>query len=418
MSRVLVVARREYLERVRSKTFLAATLLGPLLLAGFTVGPGLLMARQRAKPLRVSVLDAGGGLREAVEASLLRRRAEGQPRFTLVAAPAGDAEAARTALSGSVLRGEVDGFLLLPEGALAQGKAEYYGKNVSNFQDIRLLDRAVGEAYVARRLTAAGLDAPGIEAATKGLDLKTIRLTASGAREDTGGSFLLSMVLLTILYTSLLMWGAALMNGVIEEKTNRVVEVVVSSLPTRDLFLGKLMGVGSVALTQFLVWAASLLVVGLYTAGAAAGGGFQLPEISPVMLAAFVTYFVLGFFVYGSLYTAVGASVNNQQEAQNLAFPVMMPLILAFVFFPVVLRSPDGTLAVALSLVPFLTPMLMFLRISVVTPPVWQIALSVVLMLLTIAAVNWLAARIYRVGILMYGKRPTLPEILRWALVR
>ena len=140
----------------------------------------------------------------------------------------------------------------------------------------------------------------------------------------------------------------------------------------------------------------------------------RLPELSPFLLVAFVLFFLLGYFLYGSMYASIGAAVNTTQEAQSLVFPVMMPLILSVVFYPMVLTAPDSRLSVALSLVPFFAPLLMFLRMTAVSPPAWQVALSMILMLATIAGITWAAARIYRVGILMYGKRPTFPEIIRW----
>jgi ABC-2 type transport system permease protein len=154
-------------------------------------------------------------------------------------------------------------------------------------------------------------------------------------------------------------------------------------------------------------------VISAAGAGEASALG-AIPELSPFLLVAFVLYFLLGYFLYGSMYASVGAAVNTTQEAQSLVFPVMMPLILSVVFYPMVLSSPDSPLAVVLSLVPFFAPLLMFLRMTAVSPPAWQVVLSMLLMVATIAGITWAAARIYRVGILMYGKRPTLPEIVRW----
>ena len=412
--RVLLVARREYLERVRSRAFVVSTILGPLIMTAFTLGPGLLMTRQRGKPLRLSVLSASDVLRADVERALSRRKVAGRERFLVQPRPAVGFEQAESDLQGRVVKGDLDGYLRLPRDALERSVAEYFGKNVSNVMDITLLDKAVEEAFVARRLSSEGLPPEKIEQLTRKLDLKTIRLTEKGAREDRGGTFLLSMVLLTMLYATLAMWGAALMNGVLEEKNNRVVEVMVSSISPAQLFAGKLLGVGGAGLTQFVVWAGSLGLLAAYGASAAPAGGLTMPEVNPLILVALVVYFLLGYFLYGSMYMAVGASVNTQQEAQSLAFVVIMPLLLGFVFSFTVLASPDSPLSVALSLVPFFTPLLMFMRITTVTPPAWQIALSIAIMALTIAAMNWLAARIYRVGILMYGKRPTFPEIMRW----
>jgi ABC-2 type transport system permease protein len=415
--RMAIVARREYLERVRSKAFVVSTFLGPLLVVAFLLGPTMLMERQRGKPLRIAVIDATGAMKGSVEQALARRQVSGAPRFVLVSVPAAGAEPARAEARRQVMQGGLDGFLYLEADALRTGRAEYYGKNVSNMADLQNLRDSADEALMERRLAAEGLDRSRVKALTLKLDLRRIRLTATGEREDRGQSFLLAMMLLTMLYTTVAMWGAAIMNGVIEEKSNRVVEVIVSSIPTSDLFAGKLLGVGGAGLTQFLVWALTMAGVGAYGA-AAAGGATPLPELSPLLLVSFVVYFLLGYFLYGALYAAVGSAVNTQQEAQSLAFPVMMPLILGFIFFPVILGSPDSPLSVTLSLVPFFTPMLMFLRITAVTPPAWQIGLSLVLTTATIAFVTWFASRVYRVGILMYGKRPTFPEIVRWARMK
>ncbi|HUL78716.1 MAG TPA: ABC transporter permease, partial [Vicinamibacteria bacterium] len=291
--------------------------------------------------------------------------------------------------------------------------ASYYGRNVSNRMDLGLIERSTGEVLVARRLSDAGLDPARVKDLTRPLDMKTIRVSAGGEREDRGAAFIVSIVLMMILYTSILMWGQLVMTSVIEEKSSRVVEVMASGLPPTQLLWGKLLGVGAAGLTQFLVWASSLFVVSIVAAGGAAGG-FKMPEISPLVVVSFVLFFLLGFLFYASLYASIGAAVNTVQEAQNFVFPVIMPLIIGMVCFPAVLESPDGGLAVGLSMVPFLTPLIMFLRIVVLTPPWWQVGLSAVLLVLAIGGAVWAAARIYRVGILMYGKKPTFPELVKW----
>jgi len=412
MSRVYAVARREYLERVRSKAFLISTILGPTLLAGFMLMP-ILLAGQRGRPLRIVVLDESGSLAPDVTASLARRRVADQPRFVIEPAPTGPLDRARAGVQDKVVRGELDGFLFLSKDALQRSAAEYYGRNVSNMMDLDLMNKAVEEALVSRRLSGEGLDPERVRSLTRAVEIKKVRLTARGAREDRGVSFLVSLVLMMLLYTTLAVWGAAVMNGVIEEKTNRVVEVVVSSLSSSQLFAGKLLGVGAAGLTQFVAWTACLGAIN--TMGSAGIGVVRgMPELSPPLLVAFVLFFLLGYFLYGSMYASIGAAVNTTQEAQSLVFPVMMPLILSVVFYPMVLSAPDSRLSILLSLIPFFAPLLMFLRMTAVSPPAWQVALSMLLMLATIAGITWAAARVYRVGILMYGKRPTFPEIIRW----
>jgi len=412
VKRLLTIVRREYLERVRSKAFLLSTFLAPILVLGLTLVPSMLMERQRGKALRIAVVDATGALGRGVEEELRRQRVAGEPRFAVTPVAEDGAEAARLAARRGVVDGHLDGYLYLAPDALLTSKAEYFGKNVSNVMDLRLVEQSAESALMQHRLAGEGLDGARVKAVTRKLDLRTVRLTASGEREDRGASFFLALMLLTLLYMTVPMWGAAIMNGVIEEKSNRVVEVIVSSIPTSYLFAGKLLGVGGAGLTQVSVWMLTMAGFGAY--GAAAAGGMPMPELSPLLLGSFVVFFLLGYFLYGALYAGVGSAVNTQQEAQSLAFPVMMPLVLGFVFFPAVLGSPDSPFSVTLSLIPFFTPMLMFLRITAVTPPMWQIALSIVLTLATVIGVTWAASRVYRVGILMYGKRPTFPEMLRW----
>jgi ABC-2 type transport system permease protein len=414
MGRSLPVARREFLERVRSKAFLIGTIVGPLLMAGLMIGPALIASKQKGRPSRIAVVDAGGELRSAVETALAQAKDGQDLRFVVKGGASGGVEEARSRLRQDVMDGRLDGYLLLPLDALQSSVAEYYGKSVTNRFDLRLMDRAVEEVLVGRRLQGEGLDPQRIKGLTRPLDLKTFRVSASGEKADRGITFIFSTVLMMLIYVSVLMWGQALMTGVIEEKTSRVVEMAVSAMSPWDLLFGKLIGVGAAGLTQLAVWVASLAAFAAFGGTMMPAGEGQMPEVTPLLLVSFLVYFLLGYFLYGAMYAAIGASVNTVQEAQNLAFPAMMPVIASVVMFPVVLQSPDSTLSVVLSLIPFATPILMFLRITVLTPPMWQIALSIVLTTLTIVGVTWVSARIYRVGILMYGKRPTFPEMLRW----
>jgi ABC-2 type transport system permease protein len=411
-SRTLAVARREYLQRVHSRAFMVATILGPLILGGMMLIPALAAGRA-TRPLKVAVLDTSGTLRQPVEKALAATVVGGQPRFLVQPTAEGSFEQARARANEAVLRGDLDGYLYLPEDALAASRAEYHGRSASAMMEMRVLERALEDAFVEVRLTAAGLDPGRLKAIMRDVDLRTMRLSDAGTREDRGAGFLFSFLLVFAIYTAVFMWGQALMTSVIEEKTNRVVEVMVSSVSPDTLLGGKLLGVGAAGLTQMVAWALTMGLVGLYVGSGAVAAG-AVPEVGLGTLVAFVTFFLLGFFLYGSLYAAVGAAVNSMQEAQNLILPLMSPVILAMMFMPLVLRSPDSPLAVTLSLIPLLTPLLMFLRISVLAPPWWQVALSVLLTALTIWGVVWTAARIYRVGILMYGKRPTFPEIVRW----
>lgn len=432
MSRdILVIAKREFIERVRTKAFVIGTILGPIFMAGIMIVPAL-MASKMAKSVSITVIDAEGSLRTLVEDSLrggaeipekkdasddpmtARSRNTGTTKFVIKPPVGAEVSAQREAAKQAVLNGTLDAYVVLPKDVLSESRAEYYAKSVTDFEGIRAVDRAVEKAVFAKRIGAEGIDPTRIAALTQPLDLKRLRVSDKGEQEDRGVSFFLSLILVMMIYVGTLMWGQVVMTGVIEEKSNRVVEVIVSSTTPRNLLFGKLVGVGGAGLLQFGIWILALVAVSVASGSLAFLSGVDLPEINPVLIAAFPIFFLLGFFLYASLYAAIGSAVNTIQEAQNFIFPVMLPIIMAMVCWPVVMRAPDSTLSVVLSLIPFMTPILMFLRMSVLMPPVWQIALSVVLTSLTIAVVIWIAARIYRVGILMYGKPPNFPEMLRW----
>jgi ABC-2 type transport system permease protein len=411
-AKLWAVVRREYLERVRTKGFVIATILGPLLLAAMMIVP-VLVLRSGGKPLTVAVLDRTGTLGGRLEEALRAARFDGKPRFDIQPAGGGPLVEREAALRKAVLEGGLDGYLVVPEDALAKGRASYYGRNVSNRIDLGTMNGAVNDVLVGVRLGGAGLDPAKVKDLTRDLDLKTMRVSETGEREDQGAAMALAVILLMILYTTIIMWGQAVMTSVIEEKTSRVVEVMASGVPSTTLLAGKLIGVGGAGLTQFLVWSLSLFAVSLAMAGPLAGA-FPMPEITPLVLVSFVLFFLLGFFFYAALYASIGAAVNTVQEAQNFVWLVLMPIIIAMVSFWAVLEAPDGPLSVTMSMIPGLSPLIMFLRIVVQTPPTWQIALSIALLGLAILGVLWASARVYRVGILMYGKKPTFPELMKW----
>jgi ABC-2 type transport system permease protein len=249
-AKLRAIVRREYLERVRSKSFVIGTILGPLLMAAMMIVPAL-AARSKGKPLRLAVLDATGELGQAVEAALREAKVDGQDRFDV---QPGGAETSEAALKQAVLDKRLDGYLALPEDAVASGAASYYGRSVTNRIVLRTMERTVSAVLVGRRLAGAGLDPGKVKELTRELDMKTIRLSEQGEREDQGAATILALIMLMILYASLLLWGQAVMTSVIEEKTSRVVEVMAAGVPSTVLLLGKLLGVGAAGLTQVLVW--------------------------------------------------------------------------------------------------------------------------------------------------------------------
>ena len=418
LRRIVAVVRREYLERVRTKAFWISTLLVPVFLGAMMIVPAWLAARGGGE-FHVALLDLSGRFAEPVAAQvaeILGGQEEPLELHLEPQDPGPDPEATRERVKEQVQAKEYDGMLVLPATLPTEGQPEYVAPNVAAFRVLAVLERAVNNAVVADRLTAAGLDPDAIDELTRRVDLKTFKLGTKGEEtRDQGQGFMLSYVFMMIIYFTVLMYGIYVMRGVLEEKSSRIVEVIVSAVRPFELMLGKILGIGAVGLTQFLLWTGLMAALTAPGAVAAVGlGAVDLPAIPATLLVFFVVYFVLGFLLYGTLYAGIGAAFDTEQEAQNFQGAVTVFLIIPLVMIMFVINQPNSALTVALSLFPFFTPMLMFLRMTLTQVPAWQLAASVLLMVASILASTWVVAKIYRIGILMHGSKPKLGDLWRW----
>jgi ABC-2 type transport system permease protein len=319
----------------------------------------------------------------------------------------------RNFLRQQVSNGAIDGFLWLTDDSLAQRKVIYNAKDVTDFEESTELRNAVRTALITRQLGQKGMSQQEVESLLKPIELDAVHVEKG--REGLSGVavFVTTFIMVMLLYTVVLIYGIAVMRSIIEEKSSRILEVLLSSVTARELLAGKILGVGAVSLTQILIWvtfAALVSFPGLVAAHSFISG----VHIPMAGIIAFGVFFLLGYFLYSTMYAAVGAMVNTDQEAQQMQWPAMLPIIMSLVLMNPVLQHPNSALAFWLSIIPFFAPILMLVRVLVEQPPAWQLALCVALMLVTIYGLLSLTSRIYRVGILMYGKRPTLPELRRW----
>ncbi len=425
-----IVARREFLQRVKTKGFWIGTVVFPVFAVAMTILPSLFLARTSTSH-QVVVVDETG--RVAPELLKDRPRAKADPlknpggaeaekrtaRLAFTVEPTEtDTKAQQESLRKRVLAKEVDAWIWITPGVLKGDSVEYRGRSVSNFMTQGELERRLTDAVRRVRLADAGLDPDKIGALSAPVGLKTIRVSAEGSRAEGGaGGFFFAYILFFMLFLGLIIWGQQVMNGVLDEKSTRVVEVLVSSVKPFELMMGKLTGICLVGLTQFGIWLLSLVVVtapGLITSLASMPDDFKLPTLPVTTAVHFLGFFVLGFMINSSFYAALGAAFNNQQEAQQAAGTMSLLFSVPAIIMPMVINAPSSKLAVVTSLIPLFTPVLMPLRIVVETPPAWQIALGYVLTFGFLIAMVWFCSRIYRVGILMYGKKPTIPELLRW----
>jgi ABC-2 type transport system permease protein len=417
VSRIGAVIRREFVERVRRKSFWVMAMLGPVFFAAVFLAPILLSQAGGVK--RLVVVDRTTTAFGAAVAA----RLDSTRGFIVVRRIAG-APGVEDSLTGEVGARRIEGFLLVSDSLLEAGTAEYRASNVSSLEDIELLRETLRRLTENARLERAGVD-PGVVArAQLRVSLRTNKITRGRTTgESAGQSFALAYFMMVTLYIALLLYGVQVMGSVIDEKASRIVEVLVSSVRPFQLLFGKVLGVGAVSLLQFLIWGvAGRVLLGRRAAlmshmtgrGQDIGQVFQVPHLSIATACVFVTFFLGGFFLYSAMFAAVAAMSSTEQEARQSQAPVTVLIMIAFFSSFATLANPESALSVTLSLVPFTAP--------IATPARWaagnltwiEVVSSFVLLVVGTVAVTWIAARIYRVGILMTGKRPNIRELVRW----
>jgi ABC-2 type transport system permease protein len=417
--KVFSVIRREYLERVRTKGFWIGTLLIPFLFI-FWIGFQIVAMRKSGGERRIAVVDLTGEYMGPLTAELARSREKSERganlRWVLEPRPSqGSIETTKENLRREVLDKKINGYLIIDPADLEQGRVEYFSTTVSEFVAQGTIQEALNKVRLDRLVARQGLPPEIANEISKRISLKEFKVSKEGVAEEKGYGILASIIFMGIMYGTFIAYGFQVMRGVLDEKNNRIVEVIVASVRPTELMIGKIAGIGLVGLTQYFVW--SLVAMNLSLPGIATvfAGGEGLPKIPIHWLGAFMLYFLLGYFLYASVYCAIAAPFNSDQEAQHLVMVPMFLIVSGFVVYPAVMNNPGGPISVFFSIFPFTSSLVMFLRIAVSEPPIWQILLSILVMLATTLAIAWLAGRIYRVGILMYGKKPTIPEIIRWA---
>ncbi len=413
MKGAVTVARREFMTRVRSRGFVLSTIGVPVFLVAIVALPAWFAARSARTGQNLAVVDRTGVIFEGLAPRLER------VGYTVSLVTGADADPG--VLDRRIEEGDLGAVLLLDEETLASGRAVFRAESGPSAIRRMGLGQAVAQTALQARLAGTGevelgalLSGGDLEVELVGTEQEEEERRRAGQQAGFAGAFLL--------YFVLLVYGATVLRSVMEEKTGRIVEIIVSSMKPWELMLGKIVGVGGVGLLQLAVWLASIVLLLLMGLPAIVASLPELEELgrlgeavpSAGVMAYFVVSFILGYFIYASLFAAVGAMCSSEEEAQQAQIPVMLLVIVPFILLMPILERPDTAFAVAMSLVPFFTPLLMFGRVAAGVAGLWEVALSIVLMVLAVWGVAWVAGRIYRVGILMQGKRPNLPELWRW----
>ncbi|MBK7670943.1 MAG: ABC transporter permease [bacterium] len=414
MSKVLTVIAREYLERVRSKSFVIGTVLGPALMSMFIVLPALMADKGGDDRRTIAIVDQSGVVRGPLSDALVE---DGRKSLTLepVAVGAGGLEAAITEMKTMIVDDTVHSGVVVPADFVETGKVSFYNKSVSSLvvRD-EMLKPALNRVLREQRFSRSQVPDSLFNYLSARTDWNSIAVTAEGGEEtqDESVSFIMAFALIMIIYIMVIMYGNHTLTAVIEEKSSRMVEVLLASVSPGEMMLGKVLGIGAAGLTQFGIWAAGFFL--LSQRGVSMGEiTLDVGFLTPVILGSFVMFFLLGFFLYATIYAGVGAMCNTIQDSQQFHMPLTMCMVIPMMMLTMVLRSPNSTISTVLSLVPLFSPVLMFMRVCVETPPFWQIGLSWLLMGLSIWLSARLAGKLFRVGILMYGQAPTWATIAR-----
>jgi ABC-2 type transport system permease protein len=433
MNKIFSVIRREFIERVRTKAFLIATILLPLLMIGLIVGQVAMMQGGDRTQALAFVDATTDGLGESIESGLSSLRFSGDDgalQFNLTRVPAAnrvdavrDSLVSLTGFSKKERPESFDGVLVVTDETYTTGAVEYLGANAGSLNILGRLRGTVSGVLMRSRLARSGVDPMVVAQALVPANISSKKVTDGVETGESGAASLaLGYGMGFILYMAILLLGQQTASSVIEEKTSRIMEVLASSLTPFQMLIGKIVGVGATGLLQMTIWGGTLYLLGSQRAligsvlgvDTAALSAMPIPTMPLDVLLVFLAYFGLGFFMYGALYAMVGSLVNSVQEMQQFILPVTLPVIFGFFGMMAVINDPQSTLGIVFSFIPFFAPFVMPVRWAMSSVPVGELALSLAAMVLGVLGAAWVAGRIYRIGILMYGKKPSFREIGRW----
>ena len=427
---IFIIFKKEFLALVKTKGFIIITATGPFLMALLMLIPMFLATRGAVQQRELVVVDQTARifapLSQTLEDATGQKQAVARLVQKKIKQPQ-DLPSIKTELTRQVIDQDIDGYVIIPANTLtspgptARSEVEFFARSVSDFQFNETLKRSISHVVRTIRLEDSGLEPALINNLIRNVDLKTYKVSSKGEEsEDRGATFAVTYFMVFMLYVVILIYGTSISRKVVEEKTSRVIEMMVSSVKPFQLMAGKILGVGIAGLLQFSIWAGFMLLTSSYrvkigeTIGLDTSQLTGLPSLPLSVLIFFVVFFILGYLLFSTLYAAVGAMVNSEQEAQQLGMPIIGFLVLPMVMMIYIIRAPDSTTSVILSMIPFFAPTIMFMRVSIMMPPWWEVALSLMILLAAILVMVWVSGKIFRVGILMYGKRPSLPEMIKW----
>ena len=408
MNKVLLITRWEYLTRIRSKWFIISTLIIPIVLTAFIFLPAMVFQDSGSGLKIIGLVDDTGVLGTNFEVFLNQnyRLSDGQPKYQMAPLNSNSTEGA-LALGQELLDSSlIDAYVYFPGDIFQNNHAKYYARFIGNYREQEELHSAINSVLMNYRTQAAGLDPRLVEELTRQVQLDLIETDRNKDKQTSEVmSYLLPIIFVMMLYFAIVMSSQVLMRSVLEERTNRLVEIILSSVSSTQLMSGKILGLGFLGLTQLSFY----MICGLFLSSYR---GIEI--ISALNILYFFWYFVLGYMFFSAVYASIGAIFSSEQDAQQAVSIISIISVLPLLMSSYVISNPESMLTVILSHIPFVSPFFMILLMGIGFPPLWHIISTSVLLIVFAIIATYFAGKIFRTAILMTGKRPTLPEIIQW----
>jgi ABC-2 type transport system permease protein len=410
MNKAFIIAKWEYLEKIKTKTFIISLFLTPAIIIGFALAPTLLSSRQDDTTKVIGVIDTSGIYFKPLVRNIEKYKlANGQPNYLLInlAVKNKDFTAIKKSADESTVSGKLEGYLLIREYSNDSSKAEYRSKNSGNFKDLGILREAFNNTRIELKLSKEGINPSLMKFISNGADIKAVKIEKGGeeSSSDFLALFFTSFIFIILLMMMVISSGGMLVRSLVEEKSNKLIEIIISSCTPNELLAGKVLGLSALGLTQVLIWT----LIGAALASSAIVPPEVFNNILPVLL-----FFILGFVFYSAIFVGIGSIVSTEQEAQQITSYLSLAMVLPVAFALPAIENPNSALVHILSFIPFTIPAIMILRFNIGPIPVWEVLVSISIMIASIYLSIVAAGKVFRVGILSYGKRPAFKEIISW----
>jgi len=403
MKNIIVVAKWEFLTRIKSKLFLISTFLFPLLIIGFSIVPSLLMTKVDTERKIIGVVDNTGYLGGKIQVKLTEdfKLNSGEQKYQVMQFKKQESELAASLLDSSV----IDGYLVIPENVIDSNQVTYYTKTLGDFKGVGEVRSCANTIISRERMIRENIDPDVVDKLNRRVHFITLEPGKTAEQSDEMLSYFVPFIFVMMLFFTIFMTSQILLRSVLQERSNKLVETLLSSVSAGELMNGKILGLGLLGLLQLAVY----LVIGV---SVSSYQGLYLITGTEVIF--FLVYFIFGYLLYSAIFAAIGSIFDNEQEAQQVTSVMSLITVVPIMLSSFVIANPDATLTVVLSYIPVMTPFFMILRIGVQMPSVFQIITTTLVLMVSVVMTMIIAGKIFRTAILMYGKRPTLPEILRW----